>query len=149
MGIQMLFACYFFGAYWYVFCETMMIYIQETSDNTEEIHAWVNYEGSWNIIDRLTNLKIITCLYFATTTLSTVGFGDYYPVSNSERLIGAILLYFGQAGFNYLCSQLLTVLDNLKLLYVETDDSSDNLENFFNALKSFNHGHPLNAEFQT
>ena len=99
----MLFACYFFGAYWYVFSETMNHYIEETSD-VDDVLAWVDYEGSWNILNRDTDFKIITCLYFATTTLSTVGFGDYYPVSNAERLVGAILLYFGQAGFNYLCS---------------------------------------------
>ena len=33
MGIQMLFACYFFGAYWYVYSETMMIYIAENIKN--------------------------------------------------------------------------------------------------------------------
>ncbi|NQZ18997.1 MAG: hypothetical protein HRT44_07065, partial [Bdellovibrionales bacterium] len=28
-------------------------------------------------------------MYWAFTTLSTVGFGDYYPVSNYERFLGA------------------------------------------------------------
>lgn len=35
------------------------------------------------------------------------------------------------------------------MIYIDTDDSSDDLEAFFNALKSFNHGHPLNRDFQT
>jgi len=25
-------------------------------------------------------------MYFALTTLTTIGFGDYYPISNSEKL---------------------------------------------------------------
>jgi len=31
------------------------------------------------------------------TTLSTIGFGDYYPISNSERLVGSLFLLFGVA----------------------------------------------------
>ena len=35
--------------------------------------------------------------YFAFTSLSTVGLGDYHPRSNSERMAGAFLLLFGVA----------------------------------------------------
>jgi len=38
-------------------------------------------------------------MYFSFTSLSTVGFGDYHPRSNSERLIGAAMLVFGVAIF--------------------------------------------------
>ena len=34
-------------------------------------------------------------------------------------------------------------------MYIDSDDSSDGIEGFFNALKSFNHGHPINMDFQT
>mgnify|MGYP006094467339 CR=1 FL=1 len=33
--------------------------------------------------------------YFAFTTLSTVGFGDYHPRNSRERLLGAALMLFG------------------------------------------------------
>ncbi len=37
--------------------------------------------------------------YFAFTTLATVGFGDYSPRSDSERVFGALFLLFGVATF--------------------------------------------------
>ena len=33
--------------------------------------------------------NIIIALYFAFTSLSTVGFGDYAPVGNIERILGS------------------------------------------------------------
>jgi hypothetical protein len=35
--------------------------------------------------------RIIYCMYFMLTTLSTVGYGDYYPYSMSEKIFGCIL----------------------------------------------------------
>ena len=35
--------------------------------------------------------------YFAFTTLATVGFGDYYPVSAIERAIFTMVFLFGVA----------------------------------------------------
>jgi hypothetical protein len=34
-------------------------------------------------------------LYFAFTSLSTVGLGDYHPRSNAERIVGAFMMLFG------------------------------------------------------
>jgi len=94
----MLFACYFFGTYWYVFSETVKIYaikyLKKDIDNGQ-FESWVLYKDNWNIVDRPLREKLITNMYFASTTLSTVGFGDFYPVNDSERLVGAFLLYFG------------------------------------------------------
>ena len=52
-------------------------------------------------------------MYFAFTTLSTVGFGDYYPVSNTERLVGAFGMLFGVALFSYCAGELLNMIDTL------------------------------------
>lgn len=39
--------------------------------------------------------------YFAFTTLATVGFGDYAPRSDPERVVGAFLLLMGVLIFSY------------------------------------------------
>ena len=44
---------------------------------------------------------IIGC-YFAFTTLSTVGFGDYHPESNIEKWAGTMVLLLGVAMFSFL-----------------------------------------------
>lgn len=38
--------------------------------------------------------------YYALTTLTTVGFGDYYPVTNNERLLIVPIFFAGLAGFS-------------------------------------------------
>ena len=46
-------------------------------------------------------------IYFAFTSLSTVGFGDYYPVSSLERVVGAFVLLIGVAMFSYILGELI------------------------------------------
>ena len=40
--------------------------------------------------------------YYSFTTLSTVGFGDYYPISNGERLIMVAIMVLGIMCFSYI-----------------------------------------------
>ena len=44
----------------------------------------------------------IIIMYFAFTSLSTVGFGDFHPYNNFERLVCAFILLFGNAIFGYI-----------------------------------------------
>lgn len=44
----------------------------------------------------------ITMTYYAFTSLSTVGFGDYAPRSDLERAIGSMILLIGVALFSYI-----------------------------------------------
>lgn len=40
-------------------------------------------------------------MYYALTSLSTVGFGDIYPVTSSERLVCGFMLLTGVSVFSY------------------------------------------------
>ena len=35
--------------------------------------------------------RLITCMYYALTTLSTVGYGDFFPKSIAEKIVGSII----------------------------------------------------------
>jgi len=50
-------------------------------------------------------------MYFALTSLSTTGFGDYYPITNAERIAGAFILLCGVLQFSYLHGELLSVVE--------------------------------------
>jgi hypothetical protein len=52
----------------------------------------------------------IILTYFAFTSLSTVGFGDYHPRSNSERLLCGFILLFGVAIFSYCMGNFIGIL---------------------------------------
>jgi len=43
-----------------------------------------------------------------------VGFGDYHPRSNIERLVGAAMLTFGVAIFSLALSQFIEMIDKIK-----------------------------------
>ena len=57
--------------------------------------------------------KTILSMYFALTSLSTTGLGDYYPITSEERILGALLLLFGICVFSYCHGELVTVLKKL------------------------------------
>jgi hypothetical protein len=57
---------------------------------------------------RMENMIII--FYFAFTSLSTVGFGDYHPRGNLERLMGAFILLGGVAIFSLIMGNFIEIL---------------------------------------
>jgi hypothetical protein len=44
--------------------------------------------------------QVIIMLYFALTTLSTVGYGDLYPISQREMMLGMFFMFFGIVFFS-------------------------------------------------
>mgnify|MGYP002634111461 CR=1 FL=1 len=57
--------------------------------------------------------KIITLMYFFLTTLSTVGYGDYYPSSISEKIVGIFIEIVGVTIFSILMNQFIEVVIKL------------------------------------
>lgn len=54
--------------------------------------------------------KAIIVMYYAFTSLSTVGFGDFSPRSDFERILCAIILLFGVAIFSYIMGNFIGIL---------------------------------------
>lgn len=54
--------------------------------------------------------QAIVCLYFAFTSLSTVGLGDYVPKNDYERLIVVIILLFGVSIYTYLMNKFIEII---------------------------------------
>lgn len=38
-----------------------------------------------------THERLIAIMYYALTTLSTVGYGDFCPISIAEKIVGAVI----------------------------------------------------------
>lgn len=81
------------------------------------------------------NLIIVN--YFAVTSLSTVGFGDFHPRGDTERLVTALILLFGVAIFSYIMGIFIGILDQISHFNEGLDDG-DNLSKFFGILRKFN-----------
>ena len=95
---------YFIGMGWLILCQ---IGHHVASTEAEEAGEPFDIEGHF-----ISNFGIhqppmtpaeqtIVATYFAFTSLSTVGFGDYHPRSDLERVVGAIMLCFGVAIFGF------------------------------------------------
>ena len=84
-------------------------------------------------------------IYYAFTTLSTVGFGDYHPKNNTERAITSMILLFGVIIFSYLTGNFLELVNGYKVLLWENEDGN-NLSRFFGLLAKFNNYRPIKKE---
>lgn len=89
--------------------------------------------------------RVLVSSYFASTTLSTVGFGDYYPVSDVERLVGSFFLLFGVAIFSYFMGELTEMMIKYDRLDNEVEEEED-LDKFLGVIKMFNDGNNLDQE---
>lgn len=56
--------------------------------------------------------RVIVSCYFALTTLSTVGYGDYYPISNGERIYSILIMLAGVAFFSYIMGSFIAIISN-------------------------------------
>ena len=85
--------------------------------------------------------------YYAFTSLSTVGFGDYYPVNSYERIVIAFMLLFGVIIFSYIMGIFIGILEKFKLANAELEEEEE-LSRFFVLIQKFNNGMPIEAEFK-
>jgi potassium voltage-gated channel Eag-related subfamily H protein 8 len=56
--------------------------------------------------------KMILSLYYALTTLSTVGYGDVVPIHYYEKIFGVAIMILGIAFFSYIMGNFNDVLIN-------------------------------------
>ena len=74
-----------------------------------------------------------------------MGFGDYYPVNDQERIFASILLLSGVATFSYTMGQLNSVLMNTMIHDEQVNQIQ--LDQFFMLLKKLNMSQPIDKSF--
>jgi hypothetical protein len=79
----------------------------------------------------------IIILYYAFTSLTTVGFGDLHPRSNVERIFVSITLLTGVAIFSYIMGNFIEIIGQMMEINSSFHDG-DNLDKFFGLIKRFN-----------
>ena len=80
----------------------------------------------------------VSLIYYSFTTLSTVGFGDYHPRRNSERIIGAFLMLFGASITSFIMDGLSTMMKKFYELNKNYEENSQ-LSYFIKTLEHFNY----------
>jgi hypothetical protein len=74
--------------------------IDAENHEIEDLEGLNLFQIHFGIRDKEPSFISLVTTYFAFTSLSTVGFGDFHPRSNYERLFCALILLFGVALFS-------------------------------------------------
>lgn len=82
--------------------------------------------------------------YYLLTTVSTVGFGDFYPITNNERISWTVILMFGSMMFSYILSSFVDSILKSRDIFFESSDDFE-LHRFFMLLKKFNYNTPVDT----
>lgn len=141
---------FFFGIAWHIYCNlaNKIIHRQVWTEIIAGTHIEEEYFMTYySMNDHNNGMQAIMVMYFAFTSLSTVGFGDFHPVNDSERLLCSGLLLFGVAIFSYIMGIFIEILEEFKRLN-EGLDEGDSLSRFFLILQKFNSAKPINHHFQ-
>ena len=122
---------YFSGCVWY--------YIIETYKDEETKNSFY-YKNNLDKQDNTSKL-IISC-YFALTTLATVGYGDYYPITDIEIMTAVSLMLCGVAFFSYIMGSFIEIISNYQKK-MGAIDKSTSLRNWMTLLTRFTGNKPL------
>ena len=82
-------------------------------------------------------------LYWAFTTLTTIGLGDFNARSDEERILCSIIMLFGVSIVSYIMGKFIQILSLVKQMSEELDEG-DMLSKFIQTLQRFNKDRPLN-----
>lgn len=72
-------------------------------------------------------------MYYALTTLSTVGYGDYYPSSLAQKIVGSVIEIFGVTFFSVLMNSFIEVVLSMKS--TSFSNNEDSIKQWFNLIK--------------
>ena len=91
---------YFIGCSWFYYCN-VAVGIDD-----------VTFVSANNLSDKTDTFQLIVSCYYALTTLSTVGYGDFYPVSDRERVLAVVIMLGGVAFFSYIMGHFIEIITN-------------------------------------
>ena len=86
---------------------------------------WVNANS---LPLKTTRYKYRVALYWAFTTMTTVGYGDIAIVNNTERLVAMFAMIVGGACFGYIIGGVTSILENLDLSSKTHNEKMDAVE---------------------
>lgn len=79
------------------------------------------------------HVRLVTIMYYALTTLATVGYGDYSPCSIAEKIVGSVIQIFGVTFFSILMNNFIDVVLSMK--NSNFNDDEDKLQSWFILIK--------------
>ena len=92
--------------------------MSENLNFTEDIEAGNTFHDAYGLNGGSSSWpersRFIKILYFSLTTLSTVGYGDIYPVTYIEMIVTVLIMFLGVAFFSFIMSNLMEILESIE-----------------------------------
>lgn len=105
-----------------------------------------DFSGAYGLAEYDDISLIILNTYFAFTSLTTVGFGDFHPKSNPERMFTALGLLLGVLMFSFISGELMAILVQMTEINNSINDG-DKLAQFLGLLSQrYNYDKPIKQE---
>lgn len=98
MLLALLFLAHILGCFWFYMAALVGI--------DPEIVTWVSTYDGGSGIDAGAEVQYLYAVYWALTTLTTVGYGDITPTNNVERIYSLFALLTGALVFGYMLSSI-------------------------------------------
>lgn len=134
---------YFIGCIWFWISINQMDWFA----NPEEYYLTNTWYSEFGLEKRSLSGQIYTSCYFALTTLATVGYGDYYPISWIEQIFAVIIMLLGVAFFSYIIGNFIEIFSTYKQK-VGIVDRREDLYRWLQSLQRFKNRTPLAKSLQ-
>ena len=130
---------YLFALLWVILCEIVEDMILNVRFKNPEVAAEYpdQFFTYYNLDSYPKPIIFLKVFYFAFTSLTTVGFGDFHPCSQYEQMFAAFMILFGVMVFSYIMGEYIELLEGYKEHHKEFDEG-DGLRMFLGVLKHFN-----------
>jgi hypothetical protein len=121
---------YFCGCLW-------MIIVDQTKNDSP-----TTFYNTYNLV-KMTNMdQLIRISYYTLTTLSTVGYGDYFPLSDIEVVISLVYILAGAAFFAFIMGSFIEIISNYQSKMGRVDRITP-LRNWMTLMMRFTGDKPL------
>jgi len=143
LGLTTIFVTYLIGCFFYMISDLQMSDFDYDGPTFVSANFQVDNDGNNIPEDEQATafFRLITCCYFAITTLSTVGYGDLTPMSPFEMILVIVFMLVGVAYFSYIMSSFIEIIAIFNTTGVE--EKTFELHNWLILLTRFRENRPL------
>lgn len=93
------------------------------------------------------SIQFVRFIYYALTTLSTIGYGDFLPKTIKEKMLVSAIIFVCVIIFSLIVNQLISVLKDFKKIKEGRQDQKQrDLGQWIGLLAYINKGIPINKD---
>ena len=103
----------------------LFYFMSEKLNYVEDLESGNTFVLSHGFNDLGAGGRLVKVCYFLLTTLSTVGYGDLYPISKMEQIITLIVMMGGVAFFSFIMGKFMEIISNYQVKMGNEDKTKE------------------------